>query len=408
MDVPKKYWWTVAIAVPVIVAVIGIIPTLIPQGSDGKTIYVDVVGTQFNGKVAFNDVTVVSQQTKEQVGTDLPKEVLETLQKALQLAQDNKFNEAIPAFESVTKVAPVPAAYNNLGAAYLAVGNKEKAKDVFNKALSGTTEQQTVHFNLKQTNPVVMSTVHARDEVKKGVDAELEPNNEILNPNVISLETWIKAAKADKKDRDYFRFTTPPVYRDIIQVSIENSSTTLKPGLRIFNSEKSDISDWQGNTTAGSNLKYTFSAGPNESFYVLISSYHETSGIYKLRVMPLRAYDDYEPNDTILNAKPITIGKSINAGKMDQFDNDYYQFKTSSGAGTITVFIKNLSTTLKPGLRIFNSEKSDISDWQGKTTGGANLNYSFASKPDSVYYILVSSYHNTSGNYALTVKEGTK
>lgn len=163
------------------------------------------------------------------------------------------------------------------------MGNKEKAKDAFDKALLGAADQQTVNFNLKQTYSV-RSTISAHNEVKKAVDAEVEPNNDILNPNNIALETWIKAAKADKKDRDYFRFTTPPVYRDIIQVSIENSSTTLKPGLRVFNSEKSDISDWQRKTTGGADLNYSFASKPDSVYYILVSSHYETSGNYALTV----------------------------------------------------------------------------------------------------------------------------
>ncbi len=407
MDMPKKYWWVIGVAVPVIVAAIGIIPSLIQKDGGGDTFYVDAVGTQFNGKVAFNNVTIVAEQAREQLGEELSEEVTEMLRKALKLAQKKNFNEAIPAFESVAKLAPVSAVFNNLGAAYLATGDKEKAMGAFDKALSNASNQKTVHFNLKQTDPVITTNKPVAGEVQAKISAEVEPNNEILNPNIISLATWIDAEKADKEDTDYFRFTSPPVYRDIIQVSIENISTTLKPALRIFNSEKSDISGWQVKKTGGANLQYSFSTGPNQTYYAQVTSdYGETNGAYKVIIRPLRAYDDYEPNDDILNAKLISTGKSIDASKMDNPDNDYYQFKTSSRAGTIMIFIKNRSTTLMPALRIFNSEKSDISGWQVKKTGGADLKYSFATEPDSIYYIVVTSHNGeTSGKYSLTVKE---
>ena len=406
MKVPKKYWWVIGIAVPIIVAVIGIMPQLIPKDGGGGTFYVEVVGTQFNGKVAFNNVTIVAEQTRGQLGTELPKEVVETLRKALELAQAKNFNEAIPAFESVAKVAPVPAVFNNLGAAYLATGNKEKAIAAFENA----PDQETARFNLRQTDHVATTTKPVTDEAQEKIGAEVEPNNEILNPNIIPLETWIEAAIAEREDTDYFRFTTPPVYRDIIQVSIENRSTTLRPALLIFNSEKSAIIYRQVRETAGANLHDSGPAGPNETYYVQVTSrYGDTSGNYKVIIRPLRAYDDYEPNDDILNAKLIPIGKSIDAGMMDPLDSDYYQFETSSRAGTITIFIKNRSTTLKPALRVFNNEKSDISDRQVKKTAGANLQHSFSAGPNETYYVQVTSYFGeTSGNYSLTVKEEAK
>ena len=167
------------------------------------------------------------------------------------------------------------------------------------------------------------------------------------------------------------------------------------------------ISGWQSSGNAGANLKYSFTAQPSSIYYVHVtSSGHKTSGAYRLIIKPLRAYDEYEQNDDILQAKPIPVGKPIDAGKMDGQDQDFYQFKTSSRAGNITVFIENRSTTLQPALRVFNSEKSDISGWQSSGNAGANLKYSFTAQPSSIYYVHVtSSGHKTSGAYRLTVKE---
>ena len=94
----------------------------------------------------------------------------------------------------------------------------------------------------------------------------MEPNNDILSPNTIPLKDSVYREIADKSDTDYFRFTTPPYYRDIVEVEIENRSTTLAPELHVFNQVKSEIAH-RYDTTKGANLRYSFPAEPNSVYY---------------------------------------------------------------------------------------------------------------------------------------------
>ena len=287
MDTPKKYWWAIGIAVPIIVAIISVIPQLTSTDVEHESFYVDVVGTQFNGKIAFNNVTVIQEQALGKLGEDLSKDTVDKLHQALKLASDKKFDQAISAFESIAKIVSVPAVYNNLGAAHLGSGNKAQAKDAFNKALSEAPEQATAQFNLQLTNSKYDNDNPVSTEIKSTISSEIEPNNKILNPNIIPLDTWITGVKSDSNDNDFFKFTTAKTYRDIVRVSIENLSTTLKPLIKVYNSEKSDISGWQGNETSGANLHYTIVAAPNTSYYFLVSSHHKTIGKYKTIIKPL-------------------------------------------------------------------------------------------------------------------------
>jgi tetratricopeptide (TPR) repeat protein len=163
MDVPKKYWWIAGIVVPIIIASITITPNLLREKG---IIY--VAGNQFTGKVAFNNITIVAEQARQILGKELPVDVLETLREALNLVQSRQFDKAIPLFQSTATAAPVPSVFNNLGAIYLATGNKEKAKEYFKKA----PDEKTARFNLKRlttergqpetlTHPTVFAGVEA-------------------------------------------------------------------------------------------------------------------------------------------------------------------------------------------------------------------------------------------------------
>ena len=392
MEVPKKYWWLVGIAVPVAVATIGIIPQLIPTDGGGETFYVDVVGSQFNGKVAFNNVTIVEAQTRQQLGIELPEEIVETLRKALELSQARNFSEAIPALESVAKAAPVPAVFNNLGAAYLAIGNKERAISSFKKALSAAPDQEAARFNLKRT-----------EGIPEKISEEIEPNNEILNPNTVLLETQIKGTVNEGGDVDYFAFNTPPTYRDVINIEVENRSTSLQPWLRLFDRKKSKV-DETADGTPGANLSYSFSAQPDSKHYFFVSGANSSRGDYSVRITPSRQYDQYEPNDQIIHEKSIRVGVPVEAEIMDASDVDYFSFTTSADNETNTIVLENRSTSLQPWLRLFDRKKSKV-DETADGTPGANLSYSFSVQPDSKYYFFVNGANSSYSAYTVTVTQ---
>ena len=160
MHVPKKWWWVVGIAVPLIAAVIAIVPDVIRKGGlgAGDTFY--VAGTEFTGDVAFYNLTVVTEQVRRSRGAELPDSVVEVLRQATDLARSRQFDKAIPLLESVKDAAPVPALFNNLGAAYLATGNRGRAKNYFEKAIAASPDEQTARFNLSQATLLSDQTTH--------------------------------------------------------------------------------------------------------------------------------------------------------------------------------------------------------------------------------------------------------
>ena len=167
MRVPQKWWWVVAIAVPLLAAIITIVPLLFPQDRGGSDTFIIVVTERnFNGQVVFNSATVVARQVRQMSGEEMPDTVLEALRKALKFVASNEFDKAIPLLESVAEAAPVPALFNNLGGAYLATGRREKARSYFEKALTGSPgKETTARFNLNQilgpTQPSKFSGVEA-------------------------------------------------------------------------------------------------------------------------------------------------------------------------------------------------------------------------------------------------------
>jgi hypothetical protein len=229
--------------------------------------------------------------------------------------------------------------------------------------------------------------------------AKVEPGHDILNAKDILLNTPISATINTTSDVDFFAFIMSGNKRDIVDVVINNNSTTLAPTITVYKPDKGVLGQ-TSNSTSGGDVSYSFVAQPNGHYYVSVSPYYNY-GSYQLTVRAQNAFDEYEPNDDILSASLIKIEQTIEANIMDSGDVDYYQFKTDNNA-KLTVFLENRSTTLAPTITVYKPDKGVLGQTSNSTSGG-DVSYSFVAQPNSHYYVSVSPYYNY-GKYALTIR----
>ena len=388
MEVPKKYWWSVAIVVPIVIAVVGVVPVFISDsGAKGESFYVDVVGTQFNGEVAFHNVTIVAEQARQELGKELSDDMVEALRRAVELARAQNFTDAIPAFESVAKVAPVSAVLNNLGAAYLATGNKEKATRYFEEAVALTANEKAARFNLEQvrtgnqTDGSASEITIASDTKEKPVarGEDQKTNDTIFLASPIEVDTELEAEISDTNDQDFFKFRYKASLRDRLTVKMESRSSTLRPHVTMYDKNKSQISDHY-NGTYGASLEFTMSVDPQHDYYLQVHPY-DGSGQYWLTVVSHQAYDRHEPNDDQFSAARMEVGQPITANIMDAEDTDWYQL-TGVNIEESTVKMEIQSASLRPHVTVFDKNKSQISDHYNGTYG-ADLEFAFKTEPGS-------------------------
>ena len=279
------------------------------------------------------------------------------------------------------------------------------------RELTGAIETATATsrtFNqtiVKVRQDQAIAQLHVTPLAEVEVEAqEKEPNNDPLNTNAVELGTWITGAIADGRDDDYYTFVTPGTHRDWYKIELENRSTTLEPELHLYNADKAHIT-YRENGTGGANLSHSFAAGPDTKYYVQVrNDSRQTPGACLLRISPYKAYDGFEPNHTILEARPISLNDPVEAGIMDAHDNDYYRVETGDAAGTMVVTLENRSTTLEPELHFYNGSKSHLG-YAENGTAGADLVYRRDVQPNAKYYVQVrNDSRGTYGDYTLTVK----
>lgn len=232
---------------------------------------------------------------------------------------------------------------------------------------------------------------------------EAEPNDSVLMPNKMLLDTWVSAEINNPKDLDVYLFTSPTEYRDYLQIELKNNSTSLRSHIDIYNSQKAHISK-KSNTTAGGEIKHHILVSPSTSYFLQVSDFHRSaSGRYLIKVSALKSYDQFEPNDNILSPTAIDIGLSVEANIMDGGDSDYYSFMANQ-AGVARVNIENKSTSLRPHIDIFNQQKAHIFK-NSNTTAGGDINTQITLEAGQKYFLRVMDFHQSShGKYMLVLE----
>jgi hypothetical protein len=203
--------------------------------------------------------------------------------------------------------------------------------------------------------------------------------------------------KAD--ENDFYRFDNPLKQRDLAIVRLQNKSATLRPYFKLFNADRSAMSEsYDG--TPGASVERQLMLEPGKTLYVQVLAYSST-GKYTLSVTPQKAFDSHEPNDDALSASPIAIGTAIDGSIMDDGDSDWFRI-TGATQKTIHVTLDNQSNTLKPYVKVYSANKSQMTEkYDG--TPGANLDFTIDIEPGKDFYLQVVPYSSV-GKYRLTAK----
>jgi hypothetical protein len=387
----RKYWWLVPV-----LAGVGMIAWLATGPDWSRPRITPPTGRMMPGYIASPQTMTQEYQhfyTKALNNAEIER----AFEQADERVRAKDYSNAVGLLEQVSKVAAVPVVFNDLGVLYAELNDKSRAINAFREALARDMDYKPVRLNLERLKDVMAL---GADPVSR----EVEPNNSMTLANIIAPGKAVEAEiEAAVDDVDFFRVTTPPAPRDLIAIEITHHSTTLAPVLKVFDEEQR-ITNWgKFVRDAGSNLRQVIAPPPNTTLYLQVSGYGSSAGAYTLLVQPLKAYDNYEPNDDIYHASRITPGTTILAGIMDADDTDYYSF-VSPRTGTVSVQIANRSTTLIPALSTFYPDMRSSGFGPDVRTPGMNLRHIMEVRENQVYFIQVWSQANTAGDYSLIVE----
>jgi outer membrane protein OmpA-like peptidoglycan-associated protein len=198
---------------------------------------------------------------------------------------------------------------------------------------------------------------------------------------------------------NFYRFDNPAKLRDVVIFRLENKSTTLRPDFKLYNADRSQLSE-KYDGTAGASTELPMSLDPGQTVYVEVLPYGSV-GKYEFSALPQHAYDANEPNDDQLTPTALKFGDSIEGSIMDDKDNDWFHV-TAPSTGKVTIALENLSTTLRPDVKVYSQAKSQIMErYDG--TAGAGLDFMVDVTPGQDFYVQILPYGST-GKYRLTTR----
>ena len=371
IDSAKKYWWLPAIAVPVVVALIQVVPSIMGGGAPAGTTIVN------NSRIGSDLYFVTNLQIEDPAARA-------QFEQGRVLAQAGQYAEAKAVFEKLSPAVKSAAVYNNLAVVNAALGDDAAAL---------TNVQQALQ--LEPTNDAVRQNLDLLARVVK----EQTANSTILTAAPIELGRNVDSRMATEKDSDFFAFTAPAGPRDIVRVHVENKSTTLAPDLLLFGENRAELGR-EYTTTRGANVTMSLVTIPGAKYFAQVRPWGG-SGEYTLTASPQKAFDRYEPNDDILKPTEIGRGQDIQAGIMDAGDHDVYRFSVS--AGTVRAVFTNRSADLAPDISLYNADKVQVGR-EYVTTKGANTSVQAAATAPGTWYVKVSSWSTGAGEYTLRVE----
>src|ERR1035438_6338143 len=387
----RKYWWLVPV-----LACVGMIGWLATGPRWSRSRIGPPTVRMMPGYIA--SAQNMTQEYQHFYGKPLNNAEIEgAFEQAGQRVRVRDYSNAVGLLEQVSKVAAVPVVFNDLGVLYAELNDKSRAINAFREALARDMDYKPVRVNLDRLKDVMAL---GADPVSR----EVESNDNMALANIIAPGKAVDAEiDAAVNDVDFFRVTTPPPPRDLIAIEIANHSSTLAPVLKLFDDERR-ITNW-GKIVhePGASLRQIVALPPNTTFYLQVSGYGSSAGAYTLLFQPLKAFDNYEPNDDIYHAARIALGTTIMAGIMDTDDTDYYSF-VSPRSGTVSIQIANRSTTLIPALSTFDPEMRSSGFGPDVRAPGLPLRHTMQVQANQTYFIQVWPRRNTSGDYSLVVE----
>src|SRR5262245_5561737 len=362
-DYARKYWWVAAIVVPIVVALIGLIPQSGSKAGGLSAITLD------SHDLNLTNITVIEGEYKSKTGQDLPPEVRQRLQQAQTLIEQQRFDEGLPLLRQTAESLQLPSIFGELGTALAMAGKKGEAEAAFLKASAADPNNR------------------AAIQGRRFFD-DATSNNTILKATKMSVGEVV-SSKVFDGDSDFFQFISPDGPRDYMRLRLTNESTTLHPQVTVFDSQKSRINGMSKSDAADIDL--LFGVMPAQTTYVQVSPFYSGGGAYSLKIEPAKAFDELEPNDMITEAKPIATGQTFELNILDEKDADYFSFQAKSEK--VLISVQNKSTTLHPLLVIFDAQKSKID--QRQAAEAADLRYELNASAGATYYIQISPYYST-------------
>ena len=244
------------------------------------------------------------------------------------------------------------------------------------------------------------------DDIDEG---QYEPNDSEEKATPIGVYDSI-TGHIGENDVDFFEFDANRNYIDFTRINVNNRDNYNEIEARIFNEYMDEISKLIG--TRGENLQIKF-ANTGGKYFIKLKSYNDKEGNYTLTIDELEANDDFEPDNTLSQAREINTfpvneinGTILTDQDYAQIDYECYKVLVRSGQRVDFDILPNSSQT-QLHLITYNTNKEQL-DEISPGVGESITTWYFYNNADSdiyKYLKLDGSVPDNGGNYRISFSE---
>ena len=163
---PKKYWWVVLVALPVVLALIGIFPQLFGRsGEKSAGGGISIVGNDNTVTIdnstqmtVINNISVIAQEYQKYTGQALSDDLKQLIERAVAAATKND-PASVRLYEQVANQVPVPAIFNNLAVEYAKTKNVAASQQALTQAIQKDPTNEVARKNLNVIAPAGRTAV---------------------------------------------------------------------------------------------------------------------------------------------------------------------------------------------------------------------------------------------------------
>jgi hypothetical protein len=99
-----------------------------------------------------------------------------------------------------------------------------------------------------------------------------EPNDDLLHPTTIQINSTTKATIEPAGDADFFKVHVTSNKREVVKVTFLNPTKNLRPCFRFYNQNREEIGRVEGQEQGAAPISGQFTARPNENYYIEVKS----------------------------------------------------------------------------------------------------------------------------------------
>lgn len=236
-----------------------------------------------------------------------------------------------------------------------------------------------------------------------GLADEPEPNETRDGAAPLQLGGSITGCLAADEDQDWFQFTAPSADLSGGYVTFhfgDVGNGTVSATLYTASDNGQVLSAYAANE--GANLDLWLAVAPGQQYRVKIENKFLFKGAYKytLTTTYTKIDDPFEPNDRKEEAKPLTLGTTVDAfvfsghkiysTPTDDDHADWYSM-TLAGGQQVTIELANVPSNLTGRIAIIDSAGNELAYKYGSNAGAnATLTRAAGQVTGGTYYVKVS------------------